>query len=58
MGGKARRRIAKESMDFSKEQLAVYKEEQAKQRKVLAKHWVSKDNSFIQIQNKVIPNQL
>ena len=37
MGGKARRRIARESMDFSKGQLAVYKEEQAKQRVILEK---------------------
>jgi len=37
MGGKARRRIARESMEFSKQQLAVYKEEQAKQRAILEK---------------------
>jgi len=37
MGGKARRRIARESMEFSKQQLAVYKEEQAKQRVILEK---------------------
>lgn len=37
MGGKARRRIARESLEFSKEQLAVYKEEQAKQRVILEK---------------------
>ena len=37
MGGKARRRIARESMDMANEQLAVYKEEQKIQRGILAK---------------------
>ena len=37
MGGRARRRIARESLEFSRQQLAVYKEEQAKQRAILAK---------------------
>ena len=37
MGGKARRKIAKEANDMAAEQLKVYKEEQAIQRKILAK---------------------
>ena len=37
MGGKARRRIAKEANEMAAEQLKVYKEEQAIQRKILAK---------------------
>lgn len=37
MGGKARRRIAQEANDMAAEQLKVYKEEQAIQRKILAK---------------------
>jgi len=37
MGGKARRRIAREANAMAAEQLKVYKEEQAIQRKILAK---------------------
>ena len=37
MGGKARRRIAKEANEMAAEQLKVYKEEQAIQRNILAK---------------------
>ena len=37
MGGKARRRIQRESMAFAKQQLQVYKEEQAIQRRILEK---------------------
>lgn len=37
MGGKARRKIAREANDMAAEQLKVYKEEQAIQRKILAK---------------------
>ena len=37
MGGKARRRIAREANELAAEQLKVYKEEQAIQRKILAK---------------------
>ena len=37
MGGRARRRIARESMDFAKQQVAAYKQEQAIQRNILEK---------------------
>lgn len=37
MGGKARRRIAREANELAAQQLKVYKEEQAIQRKILAK---------------------
>jgi len=37
MGGRARRRIARESMEFAKEQVAAYRAEQAIQRDILEK---------------------
>jgi hypothetical protein len=37
MGGRARRRIARESMDFAKQQVAAYRAEQAIQRDILEK---------------------
>ena len=37
MGGRARRRIARESLEFSKEQVAAYRAEQAIQRDILEK---------------------
>tara|TARA_R100000231_G_scaffold101818_1_gene75732 strand:- start:1362 stop:2279 length:918 start_codon:yes stop_codon:yes gene_type:complete len=37
MGGRARRRIARESMEFAKEQVAAYRAEQAIQREILEK---------------------
>ena len=37
MGGRARRRIARESMEFAKEQVAAYRAEQVIQRDILEK---------------------